>query len=51
MPEIIIVREDVKRFIYGKLDRLNVKKFLVNEKIFQELSSQEKLTGNNHCLF
>ena len=45
VPEIIIVREDVKDLYIEKLDRFECKKILVNEKIFQELSSQENSQG------
>ena len=45
VPEIIIVREDVKDLYMEKLDRFECKKILVNEKIFQELSSQENSQG------
>ena len=44
-PEIIIVREDVKDLYMEKLNRFECKKILANEKIFQELSSQENSQG------
>ena len=41
VPEMIVVRKDVKDLYIEKLDRFTCKKIIVSEKIFQELSSQE----------
>ena len=45
VPEIIIVREDVKDLYIEKLDKFTCKKVIVSEKLFQELSSQENSQG------
>lgn len=51
VPEIIIVREDVKDLYIEKLDRFECKKILSERKDFSRIEFTRKLTGNNHCLF
>ena len=51
VPEIIIVREDVKDLYMEKLDRFECKKNFSQWKAFSRIEFTRKLTRDNYCVF